>query len=54
MGRGAMVIGLSALFLGWVLYRLLVKRDLKEHKGTLVLGLLFIGVWGLLNGVLWS
>ncbi len=48
-----MVIGLLALFLGWVLYRLLVKRDLKEHKGTLALGLLFIGVWGLLYGVVW-
>jgi hypothetical protein len=49
-----MVIGLLALFVGWVLYRWLVKRDLKEHKGTLVLGLMFIGVWGLLYGLLWS
>lgn len=49
-----MVIGLLALFLGWVLYRLLVKRDLMKHRGTLAVGGLFIGVWVVLYWWLWS
>lgn len=52
--RIGMALGLLALFLGWVLYRLLVKRDLKKHKGTLALGGLFIGIWGLLYGLIWA
>ena len=36
--RIAMIIGLVALFVGWVLYRALVKRDLMRHKGTLAAG----------------
>ncbi len=43
-----MVIGLLALFLGWALYRLLVKRDLMQHRNTLAVGALFIGIWGVL------
>lgn len=43
-----MVIGLLALFLGWALYRLVVKRDLMQHKGTLAVAGLFIGTWALL------
>ncbi|HRF81620.1 MAG TPA: hypothetical protein PL070_16200 [Flavobacteriales bacterium] len=54
MGRLVMVIGLLALFLGWALYRLLVKRDLMQHRGTLAVGALFIGVWALLYFWLWS
>jgi uncharacterized membrane protein YjjB (DUF3815 family) len=50
----AMVVGLLALFIGWALYHLLVKRDLKEHKGTIALGALFIGIWGVLYGLLWA
>lgn len=52
--RIAMVIGLTALFIGWSLYRLLVKRDLNKHKGTLAVGGLFIGIWGLLCWWLWA
>lgn len=54
MGRIAMVIGILALFVGWALYRLLVKRDLMEHKGTLALGGMFIAAWGLLYWFLWA
>lgn len=49
-----MAIGLLAVFFGWVMYHLLVKRDLKEHKGTLALGGLFIGIWGLMYWWLWA
>lgn len=52
MGRLVMVVGLAALFMGWVVYRSLVKRDLHAHKGTLALGTLFIGIWGLLGFLL--
>lgn len=54
MGRLVMVFGLLALFLGWALYRLLVKRDLMQHRSTLALGGLFIGVWGLFYWWLWA
>lgn len=54
MGRMVMVIGLLALFLGWALYRLLVKRDLMQHKGTLALGSLFVGIWAVLYVLLWA
>lgn len=49
-----MVIGLLALFIGWAVYRLLVKRDLMQQKGTLVLGGLSIGLWGVLYWWLWA
>ncbi len=49
-----MAIGLLALFLGWALYRLLVKRDLMQHRSTLAVGGLFIAAWGLLYWWLWS
>lgn len=48
MSRLVAIIGLAALFLGWVLYRLFITRDLAQHKETLILGLLFVGVWALL------
>lgn len=54
MSRVLMVIGLLALFAGWVLYRLLIKRDLMQHKGTLFLGLFFIGIWGLVYWFIWA
>lgn len=49
-----MVLGLAALFIGWLLYHWLVKRDLKEHQGTLLLGTFFMGIWGLLYWWLWA
>ncbi len=36
------------LFIGWALYHLLIKKDLKQHKGDLYAGLFFMGVWGVL------
>lgn len=49
-----MAIGLLALFIGWALYHLLVKRDLKRHKGTLAVACMFIGAWALLAYWLWA
>ncbi len=39
---------LIAAFLGWVLYRVLVKRDLKQHLDAMYVYLFFVGVWVLL------
>ncbi len=36
------------LFAGWVLYRLLLKKDLLKHKAELYLGIFFIAVWAVL------
>jgi hypothetical protein len=36
---------LLIIFIGWVLYRLLIKKDLKQHLNSLYLGLTFTGVW---------
>ncbi len=36
-----------ALFVGWLLYRLLIKKDLKQHLKTVYFALFFFAVWGL-------
>ncbi|AEA45707.1 hypothetical protein Fluta_3740 [Fluviicola taffensis DSM 16823] len=33
------------VFVGWFLYRLLIKKDLKKNLNTLFLGLFFVGIW---------
>ncbi len=47
MGRLVMMIGLAALFAGWVLFRLVIKRDLLQHRAALGLGAFFLGIWGM-------
>jgi tellurite resistance protein TehA-like permease len=32
-------------FLGWAFYRLVIKKDLKNHLDTLYPGLFFLSVW---------
>lgn len=34
-----------AVFIGWILYRLLVKKDLKQNLTTLYIGLTFTVIW---------
>lgn len=48
MPRLFLAIAFVLLFLAWVLYRLLIKKDLKQNLNTLFLGLFFIGVWALI------
>lgn len=36
---------LTIVFVGWVLYHFLVKKDLKNHRNELYGGLVFIGLW---------
>lgn len=36
---------LLAIFLGWLLYRMLVKKDIKKHLNELYFGVFFFGVW---------
>jgi len=45
MFRAYIPILFFAFFIGWILYRLLIKKDLKRNLGTLYIGLAFIGVW---------
>ena len=45
MSRVGMVIGLTIFFIGWILYRLLIKKDLKKNLNNLYLELFFIGIW---------
>jgi hypothetical protein len=37
-----------ALYAGWLLYRLLIKKDLRKHLDTVYLGLFFMGIWALI------
>jgi hypothetical protein len=46
--RILMALGLLVLFMAWIVYRAVVKRDLAKHKSTLWLGALFVALWGLL------
>jgi len=48
MSRVVMVIGLVIVFIGWILYHLIIKKDLNKNLNNLYLGLSFIGVWALL------
>jgi beta-lactamase class A len=38
----------AALFILWVLFRLIIKRDLKKHMNTVYLGLFFGVVWAVI------
>ena len=40
-----MAIGLTIFFIGWILYRLLIKKDLHKNLNNLYLGLFFIVIW---------
>ena len=46
--RLGMPVVFIVLFIGWVLYRLIYKKDLKNNLGTLYTGVIFIIVWGLI------
>ena len=48
MKRILMFYGLLIVFIGWIFYRLFIKKDLKKHLDTLYLGLVFIALWGLI------
>lgn len=37
-----------AVFVGWILYRILIKKDMKQHLSSLYVGLTFTGVWVLI------
>lgn len=43
-----MPIAFLVVFIGWVLYRLVIKKDLKQNLNSLYAGLFFVGVWALL------
>jgi beta-lactamase class A len=45
MSRIYLPIAFAALFILWILFRLIVKRDLKKHLNTVYLGLFFGVVW---------
>jgi FtsH-binding integral membrane protein len=38
-------IGLIAIFIAYVLYLLIVKKDIKKVKSVLYIGLFFIAIW---------
>jgi len=42
------VPGVIICFIIWVLYRLLIKKDIKKHLNEVYGGLAFIGVWVIL------
>lgn len=48
MLRIYMPIAFFFLFVGWILYRLVIKKDLKKNLNSLYLGLFFIGAWVLI------
>lgn len=47
MSRIGMAIGLVIVFIGWILYRLIIKKDLSKNLNNLCLGLFFIIIWAL-------
>lgn len=41
-------IGLIAIFIVYVLYLLIIKKDMKKVKTTLYPGLFFMGIWAVI------
>jgi hypothetical protein len=41
-------IGLITLFIAYILYLLLIKKDLKKFKTVLYPGLFFIAIWAII------
>lgn len=46
--RILMPIGLVIVFAGWILYRWLIKKDIRKHTNNVFAGLFFIAVWAIL------
>jgi hypothetical protein len=38
-------LGLFVVFLGWFVYHMYIKRDMKENMNNLFAGLFFIAIW---------
>ena len=47
MSRIVMAIGLVIVFIDWILYRLIIKKDLSKNLNNVYLGLFFIIIWAL-------
>lgn len=43
-----MPIAFLLLFTGWILFRLVIKKDLRANLNDLYIGLFFVVVWALL------
>ncbi|HEY1040839.1 MAG TPA: hypothetical protein VGF30_15595, partial [Bacteroidia bacterium] len=41
-------IGFLVAFIGWILYRLLIKKDFRQNLNSVGVGLFFFGVWAVL------
>lgn len=50
--RAFMPLVFFIMFIGWVLYRALIKKDLKQNMSSLYVGLCFIAVWATIY-ILW-
>ncbi len=41
-------LGLVAVFFGWILYHLLIKKDLRKYTSEMSFGFFFIGLWAVI------
>ncbi|WCT11444.1 hypothetical protein [Mucilaginibacter jinjuensis] len=51
MGAGLALLGppiMTALFIGWILYHLIIKKDAKKYRNDILGGLMFISVWAVI------
>lgn len=48
MYRVYIPIALLVVFLCWVLYRLIVKKDLRQHMNTVYFGMFFAAIWAVI------
>jgi hypothetical protein len=39
---------MALLFIGWILYHWLIKKDIKQHKDDILGGCLFFLAWALI------
>lgn len=45
-------IAFIILFIGWFLFRLVIKKDIKKNLNTVYLGLFFIAIWAVMYWLL--
>ena len=52
IGKLIIPLILIPVFVVWFFYHLLVKKDIKEQRNNVYVGLIFIGIWAIIYWLL--
>jgi len=54
IGRLIIPLALIPVFIAWFFYHLLVKKDIKQQRNNVYLGLIFIAIWAVIYWLLFK